>query len=115
MLRSGQALPASFFRKRGLEIRLKELAQSLDDKRISAKAGALGRAFQLLAQIRAEADTCGGGEHVILCVANLGLSRLGFKDMCSRGEQGRVEGSAEQGGENVLARGGAETRRGLRD
>jgi len=53
-------LPASFFRKRGLEIRLKELAQGLDDKRISAKAGALGRAFQLLAQIRAEADTGGG-------------------------------------------------------
>jgi hypothetical protein len=49
MLRSGQALPAGFFRKRGLEIRLKELAQGLDDKGISAKAGALGRAFQLLA------------------------------------------------------------------
>ncbi len=40
---------------------------------------------------------------------------MGFKDMCGRGEQGRVEGSAGQGGENVLARGGAEMRRGLKD
>ncbi len=79
MLRSGQALPAGFFRKRGLEIRLKELAQGLDDKRISAKAGALGRAFQLLAQIRAEADTGGSREHVILCGTHRGMSREGIQ------------------------------------
>ena|GEM_PF-7120517 len=78
MLRSGQALPASFFRKRGLEIRLKEFAQGLDDKRISAKASALGGAFQLLAQIWPEADTGGGGGHVIFCGTHKGMSREGI-------------------------------------
>jgi len=50
----------------------------LDDKRISAKASALGGAFQLLAQIWPEADTGGGGGHVIFCGTHRGMSREGI-------------------------------------